>query len=81
MHNNTQSRYADGGLETNGQTNKENSLEAPIRVMWVGKRTKDWIVVCSWSPDTHVSSGHNEDNLTYNSTISDFENQIFLHLS
>ena len=25
----------------------------------VGKRTKDWIVVCSWSPDTHVSSDHN----------------------
>ena len=25
----------------------------------VGKQTKDWIVVCSWSPDTHVSSGHN----------------------
>ena len=42
----------------------------------VGKQTKDWIVVGSWSPDTHVSSGQKEDNWTYNSTLSDLPPEL-----
>ena len=56
----------------------ENTLDASSWNMrdWETDKRLECIVVCSWSPGTHISSGHNEDNWIYNSTILDFETQI-----